>query len=375
MLRPHLGRLWLLCALPVLQALLQVGMALLTRFVIDAALSGSNLALWGGLFAADLALMILIHGLLQWLTGSIIDKSIASLRHSILRSAVFSTDLRNQGFHSGQLLSRGMEDVHTVCDGVVNALPTLLGQVTRLVGAFAAVLLISPPVAGIMALAAVLVGAAAAVARLGLKRMHLLVRKKDEIVMSKTNEPELDAFFASLRNATPEFSEDLVSSEEEKTEEVSTVEESDFSEKVEEPTPIVETSENIVSKVNDSLNNQNITSMDLLKLREELEAERNRKSQLTEELQEKMKQAAVAEKEAAAALQEQQEKMKLVQDELAAYKEENKRLVDQTQKVEETTQRQISMRQQSLDYINSLNEMMGPRAINVTVNENTRGGK
>lgn len=198
---------------------------------------------------------------------------------------------------------------------------------------------------------------------------------QDEIVMSKTNEPELDAFFASLRNVTPEFSEDLVSSEEEKTEEVSTVEESDFSEKVEEPTPIVETSANIVSKVNDSLNNQNITSMDLLKLREELEAERNRKSQLTEELEEKMKQAAVAEKEAAAALQEQQEKMKLVQDELAAYKEENKRLVDQTQKVEETTQRQISMRQQSLDYINSLNEMMGPRAVNVTVNENTRGGK
>ena len=121
------------------------------------------------------------------------------------------------------------------------------------------------------------------------------------------------------------------------------VEEPEFSEKTEEPTPIVETSEDIVSKVNDSLNNQNITSMDLLKLREELEAERNRKSQLTEELQEKMKQAAVAEKEAAAALQEQQEKMKLVQDELAAYKEENKRLVDQTQKVEETTQIQISI--------------------------------
>lgn len=134
--------------------------------------------------------------------------------------------------------------------------------------------------------------------------------------------------------------------------------------------------EDIVAKVNESLNDQNITSDDLIKLREALELERTRKNKLTEQLEEKMKQAAEAEKEAAAALQEQKEKMKLVQDELAAYKEENKRLETQTQEVEESTQRQISKRQQSLDYINSLNEMMGSRAVNVVVKDDmTRGGK
>ena len=188
MLRPCLGRLWLLCALTVLQSLLQVGMALLTRFVIDAALTGGNLVFWGAMLAADLLLMILGHALLTWMTGSIIDKSTARLRYLLLRSAVFSRDVRNQGFHSGQLLSRGMEDVNIICDGVVNALPTLLGQVTRLVGAFAAVWLVSPPVAAVMALAAVLIGAAATAARPGLKRMHALVRSKDEKVMSTMQE-------------------------------------------------------------------------------------------------------------------------------------------------------------------------------------------
>lgn len=132
--------------------------------------------------------------------------------------------------------------------------------------------------------------------------------------------------------------------------------------------------EEIFSKVNDSLNDENITSSDLAKLREELETERNKKNKLTEELEEKMKRAAVIEKEAAAALQEQKEKMKLVRDELAAYKEENKRLETQAQKVEESTQRQISIRQQSLNYINSLNEMMGPHAVNVSVTRESSKG-
>jgi len=188
MLRPHLGRLWLLCALTVLESLLQVAMALLTRFVIDAALNRGDLLFWGAMLAADLVLMILGHALLTWMTGSIIDKSTAGLRYLLLRSAVFSRDVRNQGFHSGQLLSRGMEDVNTVCDGVVNALPTLLGQVTRLVGAFAAVWLVSPTVAAVMALAAVLIGAATAIARPVMKRKHRAVRKKDEKVMSTMQE-------------------------------------------------------------------------------------------------------------------------------------------------------------------------------------------
>ena len=134
--------------------------------------------------------------------------------------------------------------------------------------------------------------------------------------------------------------------------------------------------DDIVSKVNDSLNDNNVTSAYLVELRNQLEAERNRKTRLTEELEAKRQRAAEAEKEVAAALREQEEKMRLVQNELEAYKEENKRLENQTQQVEETTQRQNSMRQQTLDTINALNEMMGSRAVNIiTEKESGKGGK
>lgn len=189
--------------------------------------------------------------------------------------------------------------------------------------------------------------------------------KKDEIVQDDlATKPEVEKAPAVI----PEFSQFFDSISKEKI--------------ITEKDPILENAEvgtineDIFTKINDSLNDENITSNDLAKLRAELEAERNKKNKLTEELEEKLRQAAIAEKEAAAALQEQKEKMKLVQNELEAYKEENRRLETQTQEVEESTNRQISKRQQSLDYINSLNEMIGSRAVNVTVSREVgRGGK
>lgn len=164
-------------------------MALLSRFVIDAALAASNLLIfWGAALAADVLALVGVHALLSWYSGSAADKLSAKLRQDILYTAVFSRNDRLHAHHSGELLSRSMEDVYTVCDGAVSALPTLVGQVTRLVAAFAAVLIISPSVAGVLLLAAAVVGAAAAALRPGIKVRHRLVRQSDEQVMAAMQE-------------------------------------------------------------------------------------------------------------------------------------------------------------------------------------------
>lgn len=188
-LRPWGGRIFLLCALTVVQSVLHVGMAFLSRFVIDAALGKTGqLLLWGGLLVADILLLVAIHGLLSWLTGSTADTMAAGLRSRLLRGAAYSQDVRLQQFHSGQLLSRGMEDVSTVCDGAVNALPGLVGQISSLVAAFAAVIMISPAVAAVMAVAAAMIVALTAILRPVLKKHHRLVREADEQVLSNIQE-------------------------------------------------------------------------------------------------------------------------------------------------------------------------------------------
>ena len=53
-LRPHLWRIWLLSGLAVLQSVLQVVMALIFRYVIDAVLSGCEVAFLSPLMIGEL---------------------------------------------------------------------------------------------------------------------------------------------------------------------------------------------------------------------------------------------------------------------------------------------------------------------------------
>ncbi len=187
--KPYWLRIAGLSALMILHALLQVAMALLLRGVIDAALSNpGRLGFWSGAFVADLILQIAVSALCRWSTGSTMDRLSADLRLRFLRSAVYSADSRLQEFHSGELLSRGMEDVYTVCDGMVNALPLLIGQVTRLAAAFCAVLMIYPGVAVVLLAAVLLVCAGVACIRPVLKKHHRLVREAEEQVMATMQE-------------------------------------------------------------------------------------------------------------------------------------------------------------------------------------------
>lgn len=188
-LRPYRGRVICLCVLTVVLSVLQVAMALLSRFVIDAALGSSGkLAFWGAVLVGDMLAIVGIHALLSWLSGSTADTMTAKLRQNILRVAAFSRDAELLDHHSGELLSRGMEDVHTVCEGAVSTVPTLVGQVTRLIAAFGAVLMISVPVAGVLFAVAVVTVVATACLRPAMKARHRLVRETDEQVMAVMQE-------------------------------------------------------------------------------------------------------------------------------------------------------------------------------------------
>lgn len=188
-LRPYLWRVWLLSGLSVVQSLLQVGMALLFCYVIDGMLSGSAYTgIWTVALVADLALQVGVRALENWLAGSTADRLVAVLRTRLLDSALHCADSRLESFHSGQLLSRGMEDARSLCDSIVYVFPALVGQVTQLVGAFGAVLLIYPGLALVLLAVGVVVIAGVAGLRPVLKRKQKAVRNADEKVMAAMQE-------------------------------------------------------------------------------------------------------------------------------------------------------------------------------------------
>ena len=182
-------RIWMLSALTVLQSLLQVLLAVVTRFVIDSAIAGDGrLALWGILLVADSVAIILLHWLLSWSSGSAVDRLSAELRRKMLLGAAYSRDEKLQKYHSGELLNRAMEDVRVVCDGVIHIVPQLVGQITKLIGAFLALLIIYPPVAAVMTVVSGFVVLGAALLRPILRARHREVRRWDEKVMSTAQE-------------------------------------------------------------------------------------------------------------------------------------------------------------------------------------------
>lgn len=181
MLRSQWGSVVLISCLTVVQSLLQVAVAVLMRYVIDAALENNGkLFFWGVTLIVSLITLVICHSALSWYTGSASDRFVARLRRELLTSAAYSRDAKLQSYHSGELLSRAMEDVKTICDGVMSALPSLIGQLTSLVAAFAAVLLMYPPIAAILAAAAAVIGSMAAWIRPFMKRRHRTVRQAEE---------------------------------------------------------------------------------------------------------------------------------------------------------------------------------------------------
>ena len=188
-LRPCRGRVLLLTALTVLQSVLQVLMALLSRFVIDSAIGGNGkFSLYAALLGADLLLQLVLYLLLNWYSGSTADRLMARLRSRLLRSALYSGESSLQGYHSGALLSRGIEDVNTICDGAVYALPSLVGQLTRLVAAFAAIFFISPMIALVLLLGGIGLILYISLLRPALRKHHRSVRESDETVMATMQE-------------------------------------------------------------------------------------------------------------------------------------------------------------------------------------------
>ena len=188
LIRPYRFYVLLMSALTLIYSLAQVAMAMLMRYVIDSAIGQvSELPFWSAVLVGDIALLVVLYTACSWIAGRTTDKLAASLREKLLQAALYSSDVRLQGFHSGQMLSRGMDDVGTVCESIT-VIPSLVGQIARLIGAFAAVFVITRKGALLLAAVSLIACTAAAAVRPLLKKTQRTVRTADEKVMSGMQE-------------------------------------------------------------------------------------------------------------------------------------------------------------------------------------------
>ena len=187
--RPYRTKIILLCAGTAVQSLLQVVVAALTRDVIDYGTAGASaFPMWGALLLLTLALTAALKGGIAWLSGSLSDHTTAALRHDLLDAAEHAVFEDFRAYHSGVLVNRSTADVRTVCGGATEILPTLVGHLMRLAASFAAIALLCPPAAALLALIGLAAGCGAAFLRPVLKRGRNEVRRADEQAVSSLQE-------------------------------------------------------------------------------------------------------------------------------------------------------------------------------------------
>lgn len=187
LLRPLRGRVLALCVCLVLFSALQVGVALITRDLVDAAIHATGqLFQWGAALLWSMLSMVLLHALYSWVGGSTGDRCVAMLRRALLQRAAYSDDTLQQ--HSGSFVSRGMEDVRVIADGLVNVIPSMAGQLMRLIGGFAMIIALFPALIWVILLGAMVVAMGVVCIRPILKKHHARVRDADEQVMTSMQE-------------------------------------------------------------------------------------------------------------------------------------------------------------------------------------------
>ena len=180
----HLPAMILLIISSVCKALGNVLFALGTGNVINTALGGE----WAEFCWACLLQMCLVLGVIGFITlGRYLTPKLADLMDKDWKKALLKNILQGEyskvsGYHSGELINRLNNDVRTLNDGLVSAVPELVTLVVRLLAAMATLSALDP----MFTLVLLTVGAAAVLltgfVRRGLKNLHKRTSEKDGIV-------------------------------------------------------------------------------------------------------------------------------------------------------------------------------------------------
>lgn len=135
--KPFHGAIWGISLMGILGTVLSLWLTLVTRSLIDGAVSRDEGVLWK--YGAMLVGIILIERGISVLSAWLRTRTSAKMQLEMQRQVTASLMSKEypalKPFHSGELVSRVFSDVGVVRDGVLNLLPSVLRLVVSFVGA------------------------------------------------------------------------------------------------------------------------------------------------------------------------------------------------------------------------------------------------
>lgn len=130
-------RIILICVLNVIYVFFSLGMTLITKELIDAAIYTREDAIWRyGLLLLGIVLSETVMGFILSMTRTRASAKLQRHLQGLLVKDILTKEYAMlKGFHSGELVNRVFSDASVICGGVLSILPGIVSTVVSFIGA------------------------------------------------------------------------------------------------------------------------------------------------------------------------------------------------------------------------------------------------
>ncbi len=201
------GRILWICLLSITSVLCSLAMTLVTKGLVDAAVSSRNDVLWKyGCILVGLVLVLLgIRFALSMLRIRAAAKLQRSLQGMLIRDILTKEYASLKGYHSGELVNRVFSDAGVIKNGVLGILPGILSTMVSFIGAAAILIALDWRFVLLMAAAGVIGTIIVLLFRKPMKERHMRMQKAEDKLHSTIQET-----FENIRLIKASISEERV---------------------------------------------------------------------------------------------------------------------------------------------------------------------
>ncbi len=177
----HSRIVWI-CVFRVIMVFCSLAMTLVTKELIDAAVSTRAEVLWK--FGAALLLLVLAEIAISYITSLVRVHASAKLQRNLqgtlIRDILTKEYASLKGYHSGELVNRVFSDAGVIRSGVLGILPSILGTLISFIGAAAILIALDWRFVVLLAIAGVIGTVIVLLFRKPMKERHTRMQKAED---------------------------------------------------------------------------------------------------------------------------------------------------------------------------------------------------
>ena len=201
------GKILFTCILNITAVLCSLGMTLVTKELVDAAVSSHADVLWraGMMMVALVFIQIALRFTLSMLSIRASSKLQRSLQGKLIRDILTKKYASLKGYHSGELVNRVFSDAGVIRGGVLGILPSLVSTLVSFIGAAAILIALDWRFVLLLTAAGIIGTVIVMLFRKPMKERHLRMQKAEDKLHSSIQET-----FENIRLIKASISEDRV---------------------------------------------------------------------------------------------------------------------------------------------------------------------